>query len=80
MTTYASRFLRAELNREMAWAYSFLKDQGKRKIHPERSLEWKKREREERILSIRMALHVLKIAKKAQPSKPEYYWLNPNTK
>lgn len=78
MTTYAAKFLRTELNREMAWAYSFIKDKNNdRKIHPSRSLEMRKRNREERILSIRMALIILKLAKKAQPGRPEYYWLSP---
>ena len=77
--TYAMKFLRTELNKEMAWQYSCIKDLSKgRKVKPERSLEMKKREREERIVSIRMAIHVLKLAKKAKHiSKPEYYWLNP---
>jgi len=78
--TYAARFLRSELNREMAWEYSFLKDISQdRKIHPARSLEFKKREREQRIVSIRLALQALKQAKKGY-TRPEYYWLNPNTK
>jgi hypothetical protein len=77
--TYAARFLRSELNREMAWEYSFLKDKAQdRKIHPERSLEFKKREREQRIVSIRLALQALKQAKKGYV-RPEYYWLKPNT-
>jgi len=77
--TYAARFLRSELNREMAWEYSFLKDISQdRKIHPARSLEFKKREREQRIVSIRLALQALKQAKKGYV-KPQYYWLNPNS-
>ena len=76
---YAARFLRSELNREMAWEYSFLKDISQdRKIHPARSLEFKKREREQRIVSIRLALQALKQAKKGYV-KPQYYWLNPNS-
>ena len=77
--TYAARFLRSELNREMAWEYSFLKDISQdRKIHPARSLEFKKREREQRIVSTRLALQALKQAKKGYV-KPQYYWLNPNS-
>lgn len=76
------KFLRDELNRERSWEYAFFKDQGKdRKIKPERAFEMKQRQKQERISSIQMAIHVLKLAKKMKHlEKPEYYWLHPNTK
>lgn len=81
MTHYAMKFLRTELNKERSWQTSFFKDQERdRKMNPGRSFEMKKRQKEDRIVSIQMAIHVLKLAKKMKHlERPQYYWLNPKT-